>query len=350
MLIFLLLKKVESKEWVFNFKNHSQRFLPTSSGLYLLEAYGASGIYNLNAPEFRSRGAYASAIIKITTPFPIYIFTGESSHEQDLTKYTYHKVFNGGGSGGTGVFMPTGTNGGGATDFRTIDGDWDDFTSLLSRFIVAAGAGGQSNYFTNSESNYYGGNCQYGTREDFYGCGGTLSAPNGTWGSTSPDPNNWYSNGYGANQTHGGADYDLVIRSGFGYGADAQNHTGNWYGTMPASGGGGGYYGGGSGRWAGYVAGGGGGGSSFAYGYPGCIPHENAIFPQYLHLYNQTLKAGYEQIPNPEGEGFAQGRNGNGIAKITLLRIISNPNQVEDHLPQMFMYTICIVYHKHCKQ
>ena len=341
MFIFLLLKKIESKEWVFNYTRHSQRFLPPSSGLYLLEAYGASALHYFDSYDYHSHGAYASAILRITTPFPIYIYTGESTHEQDFGKYT-SKVFNGGGSGGTGEYNKIGTNGGGATDFRTIDGEWDDFTSLLSRFIVAAGAGGQDNYNCGADGGY-------GTKEDFYGCGGTLSAPNGTWGSTTNNPQNWYSNGYGANQTHGGADYDLVIRSGFGYGADAENHTGTYWGTMPACGGGGGYYGGGSGRWGGYISGGGGGGSSFVYGYPGCIPHENAIFPKNLVLYNQTLKAGYEQIPNPEGKGFVQGRYGNGIAKITLLKVFSNPNQSEDHLPQMFMYTICIVCHENNK-
>ena len=307
MLFLFFWKKVETKVWIFNYKNRSQRFVPPSIGFYLLEAYGASAVHNLSSDVFQSRGAYASSIIKISKIFPIYVYTGESTHEQDLTKYT-DKVFNGGGSGGTGIYQPTGTNGGGATDFRTIDGDWDDFTSLLSRFIVAAGAGGQDNY-----------NGASGPKDDFYGCGGALSAPNGTWGTLSQSPSSWYSNGYGAKQTNGGADYDFVIRSGFGYGADAQNHTGTYWATMPASGGGGGYYGGGSGKWGPYISGGGGGGSSFVYGYPGCIPHENAIFPKSLFLYKQTIKAGYEQMPNPEGEGFVQGRFGNGIAKITLL-------------------------------
>ena len=57
-----------------------------------------------------------------------YLFIGEQG------KYGYIESFNGGGIGQFG--------GGGASDIRTVNGTWDDFESLKSRIMVAAGGGG----------------------------------------------------------------------------------------------------------------------------------------------------------------------------------------------------------------
>ena len=51
--------------------------------------------------------------------------------------------FNGGGYGGYG--SPYGYSGGGASDIRLIDGDWDNLESLKSRVMVAGGGGGVAN-------------------------------------------------------------------------------------------------------------------------------------------------------------------------------------------------------------
>ena len=50
--------------------------------------------------------------------------------------------WNGGGSGYASSSGEPGNGGGGATDVRTVNGSWNDATSLASRVIVAGGGGG----------------------------------------------------------------------------------------------------------------------------------------------------------------------------------------------------------------
>ena len=131
------------------------------------------------------------------------------------------------GGGGPGQF-----GGGGATDIRLLPGEYDNFTSLKSRIIVAAGAGA-------TDSN------------DLGGPGGTIEGFNshGNYGK-------------GGTQISGGQGDS----SGkFGKGGGNPNRidaSGN-------AGGGSGYFGGGTSTIANNY--GGGGGSSFISGYPGCI-------------------------------------------------------------------------------
>ena len=111
----------------FSFTGKSEK-ITLSPGIYLFECWGAQG-HSENDPQYGGRGAYVKGILKNKRIRNFYLFVGEygKSGSQDY-------VFNGGGAGDR--------SGGGASDIRLTDGSWDDFDSLKSRIIVAAGGGG----------------------------------------------------------------------------------------------------------------------------------------------------------------------------------------------------------------
>ena len=106
-------------------------------GLYFLEVYGAQGgnrsIYGQSVQG--GKGGYSSGLFSVVSNVQtLYLFIGATENAYANQQYD---IFNGGGRG-------YGTNdgpGGGATDFRTIDGLYED-QSLFSRIIVAGGSGG----------------------------------------------------------------------------------------------------------------------------------------------------------------------------------------------------------------
>lgn len=208
-------------------------------------------------------------------------------------------------------------SGGGATDVRLTGGLWDDFNSLKSRIMVAAGGGGT---FSDGVATSKGG------------AGGTLIG-----GDATGDYSDWC-RGLGATQTLGGKievsngmycalgsneEYTAPgsVTGGFGYGGTHGVEGNN------STGGGSGYYGGSS---SGHIASAG-GGSSFISGYEGCnaiketSTKENIIHTgQSIHYtgyyFDQAvLKSGYEDMPNPIANGTIIGKTGNGYARITLI-------------------------------
>ena len=101
-------------------------------GRYLLECWGASGSSDINT---HSRGAYVSGEIRVETSLKLFAYVGS------VGKLNGPRTFNGGGTGSS-----QGHSGGGATDFRLLNGSYDSLDSLLSRVIIAAGAGGLNLY------------------------------------------------------------------------------------------------------------------------------------------------------------------------------------------------------------
>ena len=116
-------------------------------GVYLIECWGASGSHDLKKEG--GMGAYVSGYLRLLRSQNFYLFAGEQG------KIYGDVTYNGGGSG---LFKPNNDywkslenkakcgSGGGASDIRLIDGDWNDEESLKSRIIVAAGGGGFVNY------------------------------------------------------------------------------------------------------------------------------------------------------------------------------------------------------------
>ena len=193
--------------------------------------------------------------------------------------------------------------GGGATDIRTVNGNWDNFNSLKSRIMVAGAGGGGA----------------YVLRCGGYGGGLNGGLPAGSDYSNVP----YYYNLSVCTQTIG---YQ------FGKGQNGRDITGK---NQCNAGAGSGYYGGyanqttidGSGEWPA------GGGSSFISGYTGCnaisstststnIVHTGQ--PNHYSGYvftNTVMKAGNEVMPSPTG-GTETGHSGNGYALITWMPVL----------------------------
>ncbi|EAX89182.1 hypothetical protein TVAG_195580 [Trichomonas vaginalis G3] len=191
------------------------------------------------------------------------------------------------GGGGPGQY-----GGGGATDIRLLPGNYDNFTSLKSRIIVAAGAGGLDS-------------------GDFGGPGGTLEGYDSQYnhgkGGTQISPGQGYVNGQFGK---GGGNSGLIGGSGNGSGGS-------------------GYFGGGSSDIIDNY--GGGGGSSFISGHEGCVavnedsPENPMTFRsgKYISVHYSGLKFEHTQMIDGQSQMFSPsgsletGHYGNGFIRIT---------------------------------
>ena len=265
-------------------------FLP---GVYLFECWGASGGACYETPGY---GSYVRGTIFIKRKRKLYLFIGaEGKGEKNTDTYT----FNGGGYSGS----EWGTEGGGATDIRTLNSF--DFDGLQSRIIVAAGGGGATLHY-------------HGVKT-ISGNGGTLIGINGKNNKkTSCEmPFGYIGEQIPANQTNpGSCDGDEAL---FGIG-----------GSGFGGGGGGGYYGGAPGINVACIVSTGGGGSSYISGHEGCnsisrsstntsICHTGSSF-HYSGLYFEStlMKSGSEPFISPSNT-IETGHKGNGFIRITYL-------------------------------
>ena len=108
----------------------SQYTIYFTPGSYLLEAYGSQGSSPNNSAHSGKggNGGYSAGVFRTTKNVKLYLHVGAF--------YSMSSGYNGGGDSndrGDG-------RGGGATDFRTLSGKWDE--NLDSRILVAAGGGG----------------------------------------------------------------------------------------------------------------------------------------------------------------------------------------------------------------
>ena len=259
----------------------------------------ADGIYSNTV--YGGKGGYSSGIIGVTTSLYIYIYVGQTGEgETDIT-------FNGGGSAATSY---NSYSGGGATDIRLVDGTWNNFNSLKSRIIIAAGGGGAVHYNQGCNGGYAGG----------------LLGGDGEYAYYSGGQHGEYTISKGGTQNSGG-------EAGKGFASTISyngtfGHGGNHNSENHGSGGGGGYYGGGGGGHNSAIVGTGAGGSSFISGHTGCnaitssSTSSNIIHtgqPNHYSGYvftNTVMKAGNESMPSPTG-GTETGHSGNGYCKIT---------------------------------
>jgi hypothetical protein len=254
-------------------------------------------------------GAYVSGTININHLNSLYIYVGQSGYNPDFSKSNKSPMtFNGGGQV---IHLDThwqdaevGTCGGGATDIRLTNGDWDSFNSLKSRIMVSGGGGGP-----------------------------------GAWGERGGDAGGLT----GIASTHM-INYGYEVTPGsqtsgfeFGKGEDG-NHR---FSNQNAGGGGGGYYGGREykGERLKFSNGsymedyGGGGGSSFISGHSGCkaitssststsITHSSSANHYSGKVFTNTvMKAGNESMPSPTG-GTETGHSGNGYCLITWMPVL----------------------------
>ncbi len=322
----------EEKE--FEYTGNYQVFIAPKDGNYEIELWGASGGDEVKEGAIKDsagRGAYTKGSIELEKQEKLYVFIGENPTEygRDATL----PIFNGGGYGES--------PGGGATDVRlniNETGDWNNFDSLKSRIMVAAGGGGGVHTAVDMTQEYKRGDggTINGLDAHFYVSNvvGTCSIGGGT-------TNTYEYSGHGATQTSGGTPGTI-----FGCGIDPQEipemtgkfgsggygkHASNAF-KYTSSGGGGGYYGGGHGNHPGGTWTGGGGGSSFISGYEGCIAiDENSTEDNIKHLetsihysgkiFTDTIMlAGNESMPTYDGQDTMIGNTGNGHAKIKLVQ------------------------------
>lgn len=308
-------------ETLYDYTGSEQQFIVPKTGYYKIELWGAQG-GSTSTSAIGGKGAYTSGYIYLEAKEKIYIYVGGAGGTTEAgVASSVLGGYNGGGpTGGQDCCGRKFGSGGGATDIRLVNGNWNDTTSLNSRIMVAAGGGGAFQNVQTSYNLYNDG-----------GYGGTLVGGNGSqseYGSTSYT----YCYGEGATQTSGGKITTDCTQSA-SYGGAVTGNFGIGGGTTGArTGGGGGYYGGSQ---SGHIASAG-GGSSYISGYIGAIAISSATdrnpksgctigtnnivcskhYSNNIFM-NPVMKAGNQSMPSHDSKSTMTGNSGNGYAKIT---------------------------------
>ena len=314
-----------------------QEFIAPVYGKYRIQLWGAQGFSTI--AKGGGKGAYTKGDIILEKGEKLYFYVGDN---------TYNDSYNGGGKKDQGLSF----SGGGATDVRLVNGAWDDFTSLKSRIMVAAGGGGGTYWGIGSYGGAAGGLYSYDIPE--------------LWDGSLQHP---YTTNTGATQTSAGRKFLSFVA--FCEGNDGKFGIGGDGSSAPGCGGaagGGGYFGGSGGGASDHLMSSGAGGSSYISGHNGCKSvMENSIEKYVLssdsniHYSNKYFTdtkmidgLGYEWIdengptytanavdgnwsnhvvlddgyytgqPTTDGSGIQEGQEGNGFARIELLNDSNN--------------------------
>ena len=107
-----------------------EQLITLGAGKYKIECWGAQGNYTTGMTVEGGKGAYVSGELEVKEKTNLYVYVGE--HRNDK-KESFNVGTIGGASAGYG--------GGGATDIRLENGNWNEIQSLRSRIMVAAGGG-----------------------------------------------------------------------------------------------------------------------------------------------------------------------------------------------------------------
>jgi len=281
---------------------------------YKIECWGASGG---DANIGYGCGGYVSGDISLTKNQVLYVYIGQRGNDIDQYSSTY--MFNGGGYANIVVATYCGACGGGATDIRTTNGDWDNPSSLDSRIIIAGGGGG----------------VELADATVFSSCAGGLE---GYDGRVENDPYGAYnaSQGKGATQIAGGASPTIYdggkqnIQNGTAGtlgkgGLGGKNYPGTNRGG--GGGGGGGLYGGSGASGAYGAIWNGGGGSSYISGHPGCTAKTqtfiNTIMIDGAGYQWTSTKGAQVGIPTTANQSIREnGHIGDGYCIITWVPIL----------------------------
>ena len=297
----------------FAYTGAAQTFTAPVAGIYQIELWGAQGgntKYNSNgtgADVIGGLGAYSTGKIYFSKEKIIYFYVGgKGQNGGTLSGIQTIGGYNGGGNGMVArVTEQNSGSGGGATDVRILNGNWNNIDSQKSRIIIAAGGGGASNW-NNAVSGGYGG--------ALVGGDGLLNVSSVS-----------HTLATGGTQISGGTAGGAVGNAGspgsFGSGGIANVSHG--------SGGGGGYYGGGGSGYTGSGVSSGAGGSSFISGHPGSnaidsngTPTGQSNHYSGLIFSNTKMYSGLQAMPSTTAT-FETGHAGDGYAKITLLSVVT---------------------------
>lgn len=284
----------------YSVNNSSQTFVAPVTGTYKIEAWGANG--SSSNENIGGKGAYTSGLINLNNNEKLYVYVGSTGNGDN-------GGYNGGGSITLNQSSLGGAPGGGATDIRLKNGNWNSTDGLRSRIMVAAGGGGASSS-TCGSSVKNGGN------------GGNISSTSFSVNASCTD--SLWTLAYGASQTSGGSleSYDTsgnklntYLGGKFGMASTPTEFEGDIL-----SGGGGGYYGGSNSGYGSPAT----GGSSFASGCEGCvaIKSDGTSSDTNTHysgkVFSNIVMGDSSVTSNPSGSN-------NGYARITLVSI-SNTN------------------------
>ena len=299
-------------EFTYSYTGSYETFIAPATGFYQIELWGAqggnsSGNNSQTCSYNRGRaygggcggfGSYTSGVIKLNKDEVLYVYVGQRGTDAKAR----NNVAGGWNGGGFGTYdhadNEASGSGGGATDIRLVPTStlttWNEFESLKSRIMVAAGGGGGSDVYA-------------------AGSGGTITSAAARFSK-------------GASQTSGYA---------FGYGENAVYRISN----KDVAGGGSGYFGGystaaSSSNYSnfGHV---GTGGSSYVSGCDGCVAISEESTSQsditFLetgehysgYVFDEiTMLAGGSSMPS--GTGYTVGNVSNGYAKITMINKSEN--------------------------
>ena len=277
----------------------------------MCECWGAQGGHTYfngdGVARLGRRGGYTKGTLSLSASTPLYVYVGQKGINSEHVSTPRPGGWNGGGKG-TWDDSPNDDDasgsGGGATDIRLISGNWDNFSSLKSRIMVAGGGCGGNH--GSADTNNSNGSSDAGGLEAYYNGPASLQAT----------------------QTSG---YK------FGIGQDGSAQKNRPSGGGP--GGGGGYYGGGNDSSEDDRVS---SGSSFISGHTGCnaikesstsssITHSGSPNHYSGKVFSNTLMIdgrGYEWkttipektrrgIPKITGSGTEYGHTGDGYCKIT---------------------------------
>lgn len=308
--------------WSFDYSGDVQTFVTPCNGEYQVQLWGASGGGSMDVKTKVGAGAYTSGIIDLKSMTQLYLYVGQEGTTDIAPSSGYSGpiagAYNGGGATGSHIYVSDGS-GGGATDLRIVRSNVDDFNSLKSRIMVAAGGGGQA-FWTN-----------VGFMKA--GSGGGLVGYEGQQGNLSQTA--IVGSASGGTQISGGKNNIGGDSGSFGLGGIGS----------ATGGGGGGYYGGAAGIDQGSSPSAGAGGSSFISGHSGCdaiaesstnsnIIHtgQNVHYSGYVfkntvmidgngYQWTNTKGSTVVGMPTYDGTDTMSGNLGNGYAKITLLSV-----------------------------
>lgn len=297
----------DNSVWVFDYTGDYQEFVALKNGKYKIELWGARGGESnasfTHVDNNYGLGGYTSGILSLSVNEKLYVYVGQQGYKGILGASSITPIaYNGGGSGaGSSDNDDAGGSGGGATDVRLVSGEWDNFDSLKSRIMVAAGGAG-GNVSTKKDSSQRGG----------YGGGLTGVGTLYRW----------------QNSVVTDLELHATQTSGYRFGVGASAILGI---SAAGSGAGGGYYGGKAQTTTASLGSAGGGGSSYISGYDGCNSisadsQENSIIhtDSSIHYSNKVftspvMKAGNDRMPTYDGKGTMVGNSGYGYAKITYI-------------------------------
>ncbi|MCL2188381.1 MAG: glycine-rich protein [Defluviitaleaceae bacterium] len=288
-------------------------------GRYRFEAWGAAG-GGVNG----GRGGFASGEFTIDATRSIFVVVGGRGVDGDeggerttgLGLVPGHGGgdggFNGGGGGGGRGLVPSfsASGGGGATHISNSSGNINNLEARSNIFIVAGGGGGS------------GGGRNYNDGAD----GGAAGVIGGRSGMRAGGHAGIIAGGAGIAGTYGGTVNQNGGAGGVGGGGNGANFPladsfatsgdigGGGGGGRRGGGGGGGWGGGGGALGFGNTPGGGGGGGG-----------SNHVASSATHPRNIN---GNLEMPTPNGGYMPQGRQDNGLARVTVLEIFG----VTDHI------------------